>query len=45
MISYSVICREYGDKERCSDYMQKAYGFYIESLEEADEWWIYIQLV
>lgn len=41
-LDYSVICREYGDKEKCSEYMQKAYEFYTESLEEADEWWIYI---
>lgn len=43
-LDYSVICREYEDKEKCSDYMQKAYDVFSDSLEEDDEWWIYIHL-
>ena len=43
-LDYSVICREYEDKEKCSDYMQKAYDVFSDSLEEEDEWWIYIHL-
>lgn len=43
-LDYSVICREHGDKEKCSDYMRKAYDVFSTSLEEEDEWWIYIHV-
>ena len=43
-LDYSIIYRECEDKEKCSEYMKKAYDVFSDSLEQADNWWIFIHL-